>query len=198
MASTEPAHHYHFDITMTCGGCSGAVERVLKKTEGRALSPFLTPLPPSLVALAYSMFPAYAPFLPSSPSVRSSHLTIIAHEAHRPRLLRRQPRGPDRGRLHRRRPLCRRAREDQEDGQDGQGGRGGRGGDGCLNRGWGKQGRWGWVWVGGEGSVWFYERNGYLSAVYMVERGRVARSRGFMPLRRIEVRCSSDGTVWWA
>ncbi|CAF9926549.1 MAG: Cytosolic copper metallochaperone [Alectoria fallacina] len=34
MASTEAAHHYHFDITMTCGGCSGAVDRVLKKTEG--------------------------------------------------------------------------------------------------------------------------------------------------------------------
>ncbi|CAD6591435.1 MAG: Cytosolic copper metallochaperone [Alectoria sarmentosa] len=37
MASTEAAaaaHHYHFDITMTCGGCSGAVNRVLKKTEG--------------------------------------------------------------------------------------------------------------------------------------------------------------------
>ena len=27
-------HKYNFNITMTCGGCSGAVERVLKKTEG--------------------------------------------------------------------------------------------------------------------------------------------------------------------
>lgn len=34
MASSETAHHYHFDITMTCGGCSGAVDRVLKKTDG--------------------------------------------------------------------------------------------------------------------------------------------------------------------
>lgn len=34
MASTEAAHHYHFDITMSCGGCSGAVDRVLKKTDG--------------------------------------------------------------------------------------------------------------------------------------------------------------------
>jgi len=25
---------YHFDIKMTCGGCSGAVERVLKKMDG--------------------------------------------------------------------------------------------------------------------------------------------------------------------
>ncbi|KAE8366674.1 heavy metal-associated domain-containing protein [Aspergillus caelatus] len=27
-------HQYKFNITMSCGGCSGAVERVLKKLEG--------------------------------------------------------------------------------------------------------------------------------------------------------------------
>lgn len=27
-------HHYKFNITMTCGGCSGAVERVLKRLDG--------------------------------------------------------------------------------------------------------------------------------------------------------------------
>jgi len=27
-------HTYKFDVKMTCSGCSGAVERVLKKTEG--------------------------------------------------------------------------------------------------------------------------------------------------------------------
>ncbi|KKY27013.1 putative iron copper transporter [Phaeomoniella chlamydospora] len=27
-------HHYKFNVKMTCGGCSGAVERVLKKLEG--------------------------------------------------------------------------------------------------------------------------------------------------------------------
>ncbi|ETW85848.1 copper chaperone [Heterobasidion irregulare TC 32-1] len=27
-------HSYRFDVKMTCGGCSGAVERVLKKAEG--------------------------------------------------------------------------------------------------------------------------------------------------------------------
>ncbi|KAH8106960.1 copper chaperone taha, partial [Cristinia sonorae] len=27
-------HTYKFDVKMTCPGCSGAVERVLKKTEG--------------------------------------------------------------------------------------------------------------------------------------------------------------------
>ncbi|KAJ3489090.1 hypothetical protein NLI96_g2393 [Meripilus lineatus] len=29
-------HTYKFDVKMTCTGCSGAVERVLKKTEGVA------------------------------------------------------------------------------------------------------------------------------------------------------------------
>jgi copper chaperone CopZ len=29
-------HNYKFNITMTCGGCSGAVERVLKKLEGNS------------------------------------------------------------------------------------------------------------------------------------------------------------------
>ncbi|TFK55047.1 copper chaperone taha [Heliocybe sulcata] len=27
-------HTYKFDVKMTCSGCSGAVDRVLKKTEG--------------------------------------------------------------------------------------------------------------------------------------------------------------------
>ncbi|KGO65135.1 Heavy metal-associated domain, HMA [Penicillium italicum] len=27
-------HQYKFNVTMSCGGCSGAVERVLKKLEG--------------------------------------------------------------------------------------------------------------------------------------------------------------------
>ncbi|EMC97374.1 hypothetical protein BAUCODRAFT_138680 [Baudoinia panamericana UAMH 10762] len=27
-------HNYTFNVTMTCGGCSGAVERVLKKLDG--------------------------------------------------------------------------------------------------------------------------------------------------------------------
>ena len=31
---TVAEHNYKFDITMTCGGCSGAVERVLKKLDG--------------------------------------------------------------------------------------------------------------------------------------------------------------------
>lgn len=31
---TSAAHHYHFSIAMSCSGCSGAVDRVLKKTDG--------------------------------------------------------------------------------------------------------------------------------------------------------------------
>ncbi|KAL2024125.1 hypothetical protein VTK56DRAFT_9905 [Thermocarpiscus australiensis] len=27
-------HRYNFNVSMSCGGCSGAVERVLKKLEG--------------------------------------------------------------------------------------------------------------------------------------------------------------------
>ncbi|CCG23397.1 Atx1 cytosolic copper metallochaperone [Candida orthopsilosis Co 90-125] len=27
-------HKYHFDVTMSCSGCSGAIERVLKKQDG--------------------------------------------------------------------------------------------------------------------------------------------------------------------
>lgn len=39
MADTAKAdHHYKFNVKMTCGGCSGAVERVLKKTEGTIIS----------------------------------------------------------------------------------------------------------------------------------------------------------------
>ncbi|KAK4122795.1 hypothetical protein N657DRAFT_574759 [Parathielavia appendiculata] len=29
-----PGHKYQFNVSMSCGGCSGAVERVLKKLEG--------------------------------------------------------------------------------------------------------------------------------------------------------------------
>ncbi|KAL8825245.1 MAG: hypothetical protein Q9191_004534 [Dirinaria sp. TL-2023a] len=34
MADVAAPHHYKFNIQMNCGGCSGAVDRVLKKLEG--------------------------------------------------------------------------------------------------------------------------------------------------------------------
>lgn len=36
-------HQYKFNVTMTCGGCSGAVERVLKKLEGMDYPPAMLP-----------------------------------------------------------------------------------------------------------------------------------------------------------
>ena len=45
---TMAEHHYKFNVQMTCGGCSGAVERVLKKLDGRPiLLPTLSPFLPS-------------------------------------------------------------------------------------------------------------------------------------------------------
>lgn len=32
-------HNYKFNIAMSCGGCSGAVERVLKKLDGECCPP---------------------------------------------------------------------------------------------------------------------------------------------------------------
>lgn len=37
-------HNYKFNIAMSCGGCSGAVERVLKKLEGDCSPPLLAKL----------------------------------------------------------------------------------------------------------------------------------------------------------
>lgn len=37
-------HNYKFNVTMTCGGCSGAVERVLKKLDG-LFAPSLPSIP---------------------------------------------------------------------------------------------------------------------------------------------------------
>ncbi|KAL6231656.1 hypothetical protein BDW75DRAFT_233421 [Aspergillus navahoensis] len=31
---SDQEHHYKFNVSMSCGGCSGAVERVLKKLNG--------------------------------------------------------------------------------------------------------------------------------------------------------------------
>lgn len=33
-------HTYKFDVAMSCGGCSGAIERVLKRLEGMSISAF--------------------------------------------------------------------------------------------------------------------------------------------------------------
>lgn len=33
------SHTYKFDVAMSCGGCSGAIERVLKKLDGLSTPP---------------------------------------------------------------------------------------------------------------------------------------------------------------
>ena len=36
MAEVADAHTYKFNVSMSCGGCSGAVDRVLKKLDGKS------------------------------------------------------------------------------------------------------------------------------------------------------------------
>ena len=84
-------HRYKFNVAMSCGGCSGAVERVLKKLDGMR-SPAL-----SLSA------PEVGPLLTLHPLCRRE-------------VLRRLPRPPDRRCCHRRLGIIRDgAGEDQED-----------------------------------------------------------------------------------
>jgi hypothetical protein len=98
---------YHFDIKMTCSGCSGAIDRTLKKMEGMSLPP--SPLSP------FFALPPHGPSLPLSLQP-SQHVHLYPHS--RRQILRRFPRDPNR--RH-----CRRAvvgvrdgaRETQEDGQ---------------------------------------------------------------------------------
>ncbi|KAM0715402.1 hypothetical protein Q7P37_008900 [Cladosporium fusiforme] len=62
-------HNYKFNITMTCGGCSGAVERVLKKLEGKSLPE--QPSPVQTVVLT----------LLSSPGVKSFDVSLESQTA---------------------------------------------------------------------------------------------------------------------
>lgn len=89
-------HNYKFNVTMTCGGCSGAVERVLKKLDG-------------MIHDTHRATPACA-------------LTVCR----RCQVLRRVSRHANRHRQDRgERRLCDRPRKDQEDRQEGQLRRGG-------------------------------------------------------------------------
>jgi copper chaperone len=44
-------HQYKFNVSMTCGGCSGAVERILKRLEGLYTSDFPLALAPALPSI---------------------------------------------------------------------------------------------------------------------------------------------------
>ena len=106
---TMSEHNYKFEVAMSCGGCSGAVERVLKKLDGA--NPPLTPLAP-----------------PASKSDNASRRQVVQ------RITRDADCRDHRGGLAR---LPDGAREDQEDGQDGQVGRGRRRAHGRLSP-WGR------------------------------------------------------------
>ena len=136
--ATAP-HHYKFQITMSCSGCSGAIERVLKKLEGSfLLSPLLLclpafPHPPPLLLLLPLCFPPCLLPTPHPPSPRPPRLhpphqtytkthtlNIIPPKTNRHPILHRIPRSAKRRHLRRGRTRVRDgAGEDPEDGQDG-------------------------------------------------------------------------------
>lgn len=47
-------HTYEFNVTMSCGGCSGAIDRVLKKLEG------MSPLSSHHLSMCFPLSPAVA------------------------------------------------------------------------------------------------------------------------------------------
>lgn len=62
-------HQYKFNVTMTCGGCSGAVERVLKKLDGKSHCTALHNSTSSNIA-STTLFPSTLP-IPFAVSLRS-------------------------------------------------------------------------------------------------------------------------------
>lgn len=67
-AQTEGAEHtYKFNVSMSCGGCSGAVNRVLGKLDGMYF--FFVPLPRPSALLTVSPYTASPPSIPSSSSI---------------------------------------------------------------------------------------------------------------------------------
>lgn len=74
-------HRYKFNISMSCGGCSGAVERVLKKMEGT--SPFSVPATLSLSSspLPSLLSPLPSPHLLPSPPLSSPFPPLLSHHA---------------------------------------------------------------------------------------------------------------------
>lgn len=133
-------HNYKFNVTMTCSGCSGAVERVLKKMDGKPTPPD-TPYPvakhaqsrlprqvqsqPSNLTACHFMPSPPSPGLPLPLPLQLSPTSPPLTHPNRRQVLHRLSRHADRRRDDRPRGrLRRRAREDQEDRQDRQLGRG--------------------------------------------------------------------------
>lgn len=105
MADAVAEHNYVFNVSMSCGGCSGAVERVLKKLEGNvSRDPFSNfPLPHSpttrhpttLLSSLGHIFPpqkiSKRPPVPSPAQSTSHH--IPSHQAGRQAKLTHKPTG---------------------------------------------------------------------------------------------------------
>jgi hypothetical protein len=78
-----PEHHYEFGVEMTCSGCSGAIERVLKKLDGMSFLP-----------LPFMLLNPFRPYLSIGPPAN-------IHLPHRREILQRLPRHTN-GRYHNR------------------------------------------------------------------------------------------------
>ena len=65
-------HNYKFNITMTCGGCSGAVDRVLKKLDGT----FLFSCVPRTSFFALPPRPAPCPSVGRRTTKHQHHMTL--------------------------------------------------------------------------------------------------------------------------
>lgn len=102
---TTMSHTYEFNVSMSCGGCSGAVDRVLKKLEGM---PLLQPPRPTSPFVLWCGGRARARANSGSPrrrELRSLPREPVSQGRHRP-------------------PLRCRAPEDCQDGKEGQLGQG--------------------------------------------------------------------------
>ena len=86
-------HNYKFNVTMSCGGCSGAIERVLKKLEGESFNlPFIIYLEcsnrlPILLQASSPTMSLSKPRLPTSSPKRVWTTTLCLRRS--PRLARR-------------------------------------------------------------------------------------------------------------
>ncbi len=83
-------HHYKFNIAMSCGGCSGAVERVLKKLDGEPFPHLTTTLPrfrplppftPPPLLISKDQEPYWNPRIDLLPGVKSFDVSLETQTA---------------------------------------------------------------------------------------------------------------------
>lgn len=123
-------HTYKFNVSMSCSGCSGAVDRVLKKLEGKS-APVRSrsqssPLQPTLSStLPPSIHRRGRKGRKDRDAITGSTQLTTCITTNRRRVVRGLPREPDRHRRGQGRPALREgARDHRQDGQEGQHGRG--------------------------------------------------------------------------